>query len=136
MTTKAFYLSKTFWLNVLVLLSLVFPAVKDWVAANPQTFSSVWAACNVLLSVITGRRLTLFSDSADSPGPGMTPVWLMTLVGTAIGFVGSSLSSCSPAGMATIRAWPIKSCVLTDAGTVCYSSKSGLEVTVDATSQK
>lgn len=133
---KTFLLSKTFWMNVLILVSTLFPAVADWVSANPQTFASVWAAANVLLRFLTSGKISLFSDSADSPGPGMTPVLLMTLVGTAIGFVGSSLSSCSPAGMATIRAWPIKSCVLTDAGTVCYSSKSGFEVTVDATSSK
>ena len=46
------------------------------------------------------------------------------------------LPSCSPDQIAAARAIPIKTCVVTDKGTICYSSKSGLSAEIDATSGK
>ena len=59
--------------------------------------------------------------------PGLLLWWM-----TAAAVMGS-LPSCSSARLAAV---PIRSCVETDYGTVCYSSKSGIAVTVDATSGK
>lgn len=64
---------------------------------------------------------------------GMTGLLLMGIATVA---VLGSLPSCSPAQLAAARAIPIRSCVETDYGTVCYSSKSGIAVSVDAHSRK
>jgi hypothetical protein len=62
----------------------------------------------------------------------MLLVWVGTTVGLCLG-----LPSCSADSMAAIRAVPIKACYIDKAGnSVCYSSKSGIEATVDQRSSK
>ena len=93
------------------------------------------------LLAATGARLAIFCLGKIFPAlaeklgsqSGMAGLWVMGLTAAAI---GGSLPSCSPEQLASARAVPIRSCVETDYGTVCYSSKSGIAVTVDTTSGK
>lgn len=59
---------------------------------------------------------------------------LLIVVGTAA--VLGGLPSCSPAQIEAARGFPIRGCVVTDQGAVCYSSKGGLSYEVDARSGK
>jgi hypothetical protein len=59
---------------------------------------------------------------------------LILLIGTAA--VLGGLPSCSPSLVEAARAVPIKGTLHTDHGDLSYSSKSGLEIEVDATSGK
>ena len=60
-------------------------------------------------------------------------------MGTAAGIMGC-LPSCSTdsaaATWAALRSVPIKTCVITDYGSACYSSKGGIEIDVDSESGK
>lgn len=47
------YLSRTLWINVAALASLIVPSVRDWLAANPVEFTSALGAINVLLRFVT-----------------------------------------------------------------------------------
>jgi hypothetical protein len=64
---------------------------------------------------------------------GSLPLWV--LMGTLAGCMGF-LPACSSAQWAAARAIPIRTCVITDQGTVCYSSKSGLSAEIDLQSAK
>lgn len=55
-------------------------------------------------------------------------------LGTVAALVGGSLPSCSPAFEAPDI--PIRACVVTDQGTICYSAKGGLSAEIDARSSK
>ena len=60
---------------------------------------------------------------------------LLVLIACTVAALGG-LPSCSAEQFAAARAIPIKTCVITDKGTICYSSKSGLSAEIDATSGK
>ncbi len=100
---------------------------------------SLGAALAIILAAVIGhlvtRKFSMGKGSGGSGGAASLLLW----AGTAVGFMGG-LPSCSPvdraAAWAIVTEIPIRSCVTTDYGTVCYSSKSGLAVTVDAKSGK
>lgn len=75
-----------------------------------------------------------FAADASGPatGPKNTPPFLLLGLCAAAGCMGC-LPSCSSYDPDSI---PIKGCVLTDYGKVCYDSNSGVEITVDAESGK
>jgi hypothetical protein len=79
-----------------------------------------------LMGKITGKEVSI----SDLP--------LVTVIGLlgAAAAVGTLLPSCSASDWAAFKALPIKSCIVTEQGTVCYSSKGGLEIQVDARSGK
>ena len=61
---------------------------------------------------------------------------LLVWVGTAAG-IFLALPSCSPDASAAFKSIPIKACYLDKNGnSVCYSTKSGIEATVDQRSSK
>ena len=136
--TKQFYLSKTFWANVLILASMLFPVVKDWVAANPETFTSVWASANILLRFFTAGRVTLLSgddsNGTNSTGSGL-PLLMIGLC-TAAALIGLSQPSCTSSQLAAFQSVPVKGCITSHGATVCYSTTTGVEFTVDADSSK
>lgn len=137
MNTKSVLLSKTVWVQILAVLSLLIPQVKEWLAANPVEFLAALAAVNVLVRFVTSGRISIFGEeeapeAKDSPGLGGP--WLVVL-GTA-GLLGAAPPSCTPADVAAFRGLPIKGCVVTDHGAVCYSSKGGLSYEVDTRSGK
>lgn len=53
------YLSRTLWINVAALASLIVPSVRDWLAANPVEFTSALGAINVLLRFVTVGKYQL-----------------------------------------------------------------------------
>jgi hypothetical protein len=79
-----------------------------------------------------GKIFPAVAEKLSGASGGM-PLLMVGL--TTAAFMGA-LPSCSAAQLAAARAVPVRSCVETDYGTVCYSSKSGVAVTVDATSRK
>lgn len=85
-----------------------------------------------LAIMITGKIFPATAAKLSGAAGGLVPLWIGL---TTAAFMGA-LPSCSPAELAAARAIPIKTCVVTDYGTACYSSKSGLAVSVDATSGK
>lgn len=48
-----FYLSRTFWVNLLAVLSLMIPCVREWVDRNPVEPLAALGSINVLLKFIT-----------------------------------------------------------------------------------
>jgi hypothetical protein len=93
--------------------------------------AGLMAAAVVRLGIFFIGKIFPASAAKMTAAPaGMPWLVLWLVVGTAV--VGI-LPSCSAAQLAAV---PIRSCVETDYGTVCYSSKSGIAVTVDATSGK
>lgn len=62
------YLSRTLWINVAALLSLLVPAVRDWLAANPVEFTSALGAINVLLRFVTLGKYQLAEPTGDQDG--------------------------------------------------------------------
>ena len=65
-TGTPFYLSRTFWVNLVALLSLIVPAVRDWLAANPVEFVSALGAVNVLLRFVTAGKYEIKEFPDDS----------------------------------------------------------------------
>lgn len=139
MKTKSILQSKTFWLQILTFIAVLFPAVQAWLVKNPETAVAVLGAVNVLLRFATSGKITLSGagETKDNMGGGRSGGTWLLVMGLGLGTAAAGmLSSCSPDQLAAARAVPVRSCVETDYGTVCYSSKSGIAVTVDATSRK
>jgi hypothetical protein len=90
---KPFWLSKTFWLNLLAIASMAFPAVRDWLAENPVEFVAAFAAAGILLRFATSGKVS-FSGGGVVPGGGsggILPLGMLLAVG--LGFL--ALPSCS-----------------------------------------
>lgn len=82
--TKAFWLSKTFWLNLLMILSMAFPAVRDWAGENPTAMPVIFAFVNLVLRTVTKQGLSV--DGEERVGPsggsgGILPLGLFLLIG-------------------------------------------------------
>lgn len=60
------YLSRTFYINLAALLSLFFPAVREWLENNPVDFVKALAGLNILLRFITYGKHQISSDNDDS----------------------------------------------------------------------
>jgi hypothetical protein len=73
------------------------------------------------------------SGETDSQGSGGSlGLWVIGAMAACL----CGLPSCSPIQLAAARAFPIKASIITDRGSVSYSSKSGLSAEIDATSGK
>lgn len=66
--SKGILRSKTVWLQILVVLMALIPAVQKWIAANPVEFASALGAAGVLVRFVTSGRVSLFSDDASGGG--------------------------------------------------------------------
>lgn len=147
-TSKNILLSKTFWLQVVALASMLFPPVRAWVESNPVAFVSALGALNVLLRFVTSGEVS-FSPPADdkdfpetmdgdgtddrTAGSGGT---MLLLVGSLAG-LWSFLPSCSASSMDAVKQVPVQACYIDRAGnTVCYSTVTGVAVTVDRRARK
>lgn len=62
------YLSRTLWINVAALLSMLVPSVRDWLAANPIEFTSALGAINVLLRFVTVGKYQLAEPTGGQDG--------------------------------------------------------------------
>lgn len=60
------YLSRTFYINLVALLSLFFPAVREWLENNPVDFVAALGGVNVLLRFITYGKHQISSNNDDS----------------------------------------------------------------------
>ena len=127
METKHPLASKTVWLQIVTVLSLLVPAVREWLVANPVEFVSVLAAANVIVRFVTRGKVSVFSADSENGektaggGSGGLP---LLIVGTAAaGVCFTALPSCS-----ALKEMPMRLTAEVDAGRVSYSSKAGLEV--------
>ena len=60
MESKKFWLSKTFWMNVIVPVAACFiPGIDQFIAANPAEVAFVWGLINVGLRFITKGKITI-----------------------------------------------------------------------------
>jgi hypothetical protein len=92
--------SKTFWVQLITLLAAFFPAVQEFMAANPVRFVAGLVAVNVLVRFATSGRIELFPPEEideESDGPGWSPMLLIGMT-TACALVGGLLSSCQIPG--------------------------------------
>ena len=85
---KSILLSKTFWVQVLALVAMLFPAARDWLAANPVEGVALLGAVNVVIRFVTSGKVSLSGGGVH----GISPLLLMT--GAAAGCL-ASLPSCS-----------------------------------------
>jgi len=124
--TKSFLLSKTFWVQVISVLSLLIPQVKSWLDTNPEQVLAVFAALNVLVRFISNGKVSIFSGDKENSGSagGLSPCVLG--IACAAGLAVGGLPSCSPT---TAQAWPITFRMAGPDWDVGYSAKSGLAVT-------
>lgn len=65
-TAKPWWYSKTVWLNILALLAMAIPAVRDWVAKNPVEPVAVFTALGVIIRFVTSGKISIFGDDDDS----------------------------------------------------------------------
>lgn len=122
-TTKPFWQSKTVWVQVLAVLSMLIPAVGAWVARNPVEFVAVLAAVNTLVRFATSGKVSIFqddsaNDSGVKSGGSSGGSWLPAIVATAAGLsmAGGLLSSCV-VGVDAEGGWSVRPDPLTvDAG--------------------
>lgn len=138
---KTILLSKTFWVQIAALLGLLFPPVKAWFDANPVQYLAALAAVNVLVRFLTSGAVFILPASAgtdtsvtecdDTGTSGRLPSWLL-LAGLG-GLVGFSPPACTPLPPGTM---PISGRVITDGAVLGYSSKGGMDLTIDTRSAK
>jgi hypothetical protein len=125
METKHPLASKTVWLQIVTVLSLLVPSVREWLGENPVEFISVLAAANVLVRFVTRGKVSVFSadngEKTVSGGSGGLP---LLIVGTAAaGLCFTALPSCS-----ALSGLPFRATVQVEEGVLSYSSKGGLEM--------
>ncbi len=89
MQTKPLYQSKTLWVQLIAVLSILFPAVQEWVAKNPVEITAIFTAVNTLVRFFTQDKIKPFK----SEGGINLPVLGILVVG--LGFIGLSLTSCT-----------------------------------------
>jgi len=59
--TKSVWLSKTFWMNIIIAITAgISPTVSEWIAANPETVTTIWAALNIGLRWISKNKLSFY----------------------------------------------------------------------------
>ncbi len=90
MQTKPLYQSKTLWVQLIAVLSILFPAVQEWVAKNPVEITAIFTAVNTLVRFFTQDKIKPFKSESGIN----LPVLGILVVG--LGFIGLSLTSCTP----------------------------------------
>lgn len=68
--SSPWYLSRTFWINLAALLSLLLPSVREWLENNPVDFVTALGGVNVLLRFITYGKYQISSDDDSESGTG------------------------------------------------------------------
>jgi len=58
MESKAFYLSKTFWTNLIMgVVAVAIPQVKE--VLTPEVISSIFVVVNIILRFVSSKQITL-----------------------------------------------------------------------------
>ncbi len=68
--SSPWYLSRTFWINLAALLSLLLPSVREWLENNPVDFVAALGGVNVLLRFFTYGKHQISSDDDSESGTG------------------------------------------------------------------
>ena len=123
MNSKTILLSKTFWVQVVTVLSLAVPQVRDWLNANPESFVAALAAINLLVRFATSGRVIIFGagESEKPPGGNGDLTGLLLMIGMGAATMGA-LPSCASGE------FPMKVTAILEEGALSYSSKGGLEM--------
>jgi hypothetical protein len=93
--TKSFLLSKTFWLQIVAVASVMVPQVQAWLASNPVDCIAVFAAINVLVRFVTKGAVSIFPPEEKSGGVSGGMALLVLWLGLSMAVVGT-LPSCVP----------------------------------------
>ena len=93
--TKSFLLSKTFWLQIVAVASVMVPQVQAWLASNPVDCIAVFAAINVLVRFVTKGAVSIFPPEEKSGGVSGGTTLLVLWLGLSMTVVGT-LPSCVP----------------------------------------
>jgi hypothetical protein len=56
---KAFWKSKTFWVNLAGLVGMAVPSVQAFVTENASQIGMVWSALNIVLRAVTKDKIVL-----------------------------------------------------------------------------
>lgn len=64
---KPYWQTKTFWVNLAALASLLIPQVAEWLKANPVEFASALAGLNVVLKFVTSGKASLDDNTNTLP---------------------------------------------------------------------
>ena len=64
------YLSRTFYVNLAALLSLLVPSVREWLENNPVDFVTALGGLNILLRFVTYGKHQISSDDDSESGTG------------------------------------------------------------------
>lgn len=91
MPTKSPLKSKTIWLQIVAVLSVLIPPVQEWMAANPVEFVSVLGALGVVVRFATSGKVSMFADGDGGSGGSSLPLIVALTAGAAV----LSLPSCS-----------------------------------------
>lgn len=59
MDSKPFYLSKTFWVQVLALVAIAVPVSRQFIQDNLGEAGSIWAVINIVLRLISKDKVSL-----------------------------------------------------------------------------
>jgi len=57
--SKATWLSKTMWMNMLVAIAAFLPPVQDYIGKHPETFVWVLTVANMILRFISKGKIVL-----------------------------------------------------------------------------
>jgi len=124
--------------TLLLTKDLITPSDVSAVNAGGSTLGVGLAA--IATPILTRLVLTALGKltlSGSSSATEKVTGWLLWMgLGTAAGFFGLSLSSCSPAQIAAVESIPIHAGVHLDRGSLGYDTVTGITVEVDAESGK
>lgn len=133
----------TAWITAAVVaLSAWLTLSEAEVKAVTEGFSKMGDGLLIVLAVVVpaaGRLLWAWAakffragsgEVQDPQGPSGGVGLILMLAGTAA--VLGGLPSCSAESINAARAVPIRACIATEQGQLCYSSKAGLSVEVSA----
>lgn len=92
---KSFLLSKTFWIQILAVASVMVPQVQAWLASNPVEIIAVFASVNLLVRFVTRGAVSIFPPEENSSGGSGGILPLALWLGLSMAVVGT-LPSCAP----------------------------------------
>jgi len=157
--SKPWWQSKTVILNLIALVSMMLPPVREWLDGNTETPLAALAALNLLVRFATKGKISLFPADDGSAGGNAAGgngasgghnagvgtgghdrngqrasffPWLVVVACAACLLMAAMLTGCTPAQVEAFKAVPITIGIEGKHGSYGYSSKGGLTVAVKA----